>query len=172
MEKEGVLAGVVGAVGNGDLEEGLEDVDQDMVVVGADAVAVGVEEAGDLAGIGVKTRDVLAGKVVDPGGVLFLALGEGEDAAEGGDLVAGHGAVGLGHLGTKREDGDGEADGVFRRGIVAQAVEDHGQGLALGEGGEGLGNAGPDRHGGTLSRRMPDVRGISASAQGPCNDRT
>ena len=78
--------------------------------------------------------------------VFLFAFGESEDAAEGGDLVAGDGAVGLGHLGAKGEDGDGEAHGLFGGGVVAQLVEDHGQGLALGEGGEGFGDAGPDRH--------------------------
>ena len=131
MGEERVFARMVGAVGDGDLEQSLKDVDEDMVVVGTDAVAVGIEEPGDLAGIGVETCDVLPGQVVDAGGVFLFAGRKGEDAAEGGDLVTGDGAVGLGHLGTKGKDGDGEADGLFRGGRAAQAVEDDGQGFAL-----------------------------------------
>ena len=42
-----------------------------------------------------------------------------------------------------------------------------GEPFAIGEGREGVGDAGPDRHGASLSGGMALVRGISASAQGP-----
>ena len=69
--------------------------------------------------------------------------------------------------GTQREDGDGEADRTLGRRGAAQAVEDDRERLSLGEGGKRVGDAGPDRHGASLSAGSALVRGISASAQGP-----
>ena len=56
--------------------------------------------------------------------MVLFPLREGEDAAKGGDFVAGDGAVGLGHLGAEGEDGDGEADALLGGRVAAQAVED------------------------------------------------
>ena len=94
----------------------------------------------------IKARHILTGEVEDAGGVLKLGLINCEDAAEGGDLIPRHLAVGLGDLGPQRDDGDGEADGQF--GVVVDLalkfVEDNGKRLALGECRQRFGDAGPD----------------------------
>ncbi len=150
MGQERILAGVIAAIGDRDLKQGFQNIDQHMVVIGADRMAIGIEKPRDLAGIGVKPRHILPCQVEDMGGMFLFAFGEGEDAAKGGDFVAGHGAIGLGHLGPKGKDGDGKADRLLGWRHAAQFVEDHRQRLAFGKGGKGFGDAGPDRHGQTI----------------------
>ncbi len=59
-----VFAGVILAIGKGDVEQPLHQVDQHVAVVGA-------EHGADLGGIGVKARHILTGEVEDTGGVLL-----------------------------------------------------------------------------------------------------
>ena len=58
---------------------------------------------------------------------------------------------------------------IAEQGIILAGalVEDNRQGLSLGKGGKGFGDAGPDRHAATITGAGAVVRGISASAQGP-----
>ena len=58
----------------------------------------------------VKSSDILTGQIEDFRSARLLTLGNGEDAAEGGDLVACNLAIGFGHLGPQGDDGDGESD--------------------------------------------------------------
>jgi len=136
LTQEGILMRVIVAIGHGDVEKPLHQVDQDRIA--------GPEHAGDAARVKVIARHILPGEIEDPAGLRRVLGRDGEDLAEGGDLVAGDAAVGLGHLGAQRDHRDGEGDRAFRR--RPQAVEDGRQPLALGQGGNGLGDAGPERH--------------------------
>ncbi len=140
--KEPFLALVVAAVGEGDVEQALED-----VLEHRGAVA---EHRRDAGGVGVEAGDVLAGEVEDAGGGGLVLAGDLEDPAEGRDLGGADEAVGLGHLGAEADDGDGEGDAALGR---AAAIEDGKQALAAGdEGGDRLGDKGPDRHRAEVSR--------------------
>jgi hypothetical protein len=55
----------------------------------------------------------LLGEVEDTRDVLHLAFRDLEHFLEGVDLVHGDDAVGLGHLGAKRDHADGECDLIF-----------------------------------------------------------
>ena len=61
-------------------------------------------------GIGLEAGNVLLGEVVEPRDVALLLGRHGEDLLEGADLVPGDDAVGLRHLGRKRDHGDREGD--------------------------------------------------------------
>ena len=92
--EELLLALVVVAVGERDVEQALEDVGEHLRPV--------AEHAGDAGGVGLEAGDVLAGEVEDAGGGGLVLGGDAEDLAEGGDLGDVHQAVGLGHLGAER----------------------------------------------------------------------
>jgi hypothetical protein len=141
--QEGLLALVVAAVGEGDLEQALEDVLEHPRLV--------AEHCRDALGVGVEAGDVLAREVEDAGGGGLVGGGDLEHLAEGGDLGRAHEAVGLGHLRPEADDGDGEGDAVLRR---AAALEVGKQRLAARDDrGDGFLNAAPERHGPQSSSR-------------------
>ena len=115
MAQESILAGVIASIGHRDLKQGFQNIDQHMMVIGADRMAIRVEKPRDLAGIGVEPRHILPRQVEDAGGMVLFAFRKGEDAAKGGDFVAGHGAIGLGHLGPKGKDCDCKGNRPFGR---------------------------------------------------------
>ena len=96
------------AIGLGDVEQAVEQFLEDG--------GVGGEHAGDLARIRLVSGGGFARLVEHPGDVPDLGRRHLEDLAEGGDLVPGHHAVGLGELGAEGDDGDGEADLLGRVG--------------------------------------------------------
>ncbi len=144
---------MIGSVRNGDEEQPLHQVFQHIAVVGP-------EHGGDLAGIGVKARNILPRKVIDPRRIGGFHLVDREDAAEGRHLVLRDLPVGLCDLSPQRDDGDGEADRKLRRlvNLALKPVEDNRKRFALREGGQGFGNAGPDRHMTIIVRLRTEVR--------------
>ena len=70
----------------------------------------GPAQARKLLRIGLVTRDVLTGEIVEPRNVARLFRRKIEDLAERGNLGFGYDAVRLGHLGRKRDDRHGEGN--------------------------------------------------------------
>ena len=105
----GELLLVYHAVGAGDVEQPVEQFLQHRRVV--------PEHAADLLGVGLEAAGVLARLVEQAADVLELVGRDVEHLLEGGDLVVGDPAVGLGHLGAEHDDGDREGDplGCVRR---------------------------------------------------------
>ena len=102
------------SIGKGDVEQPAEQVLQHAAIPG--------EHAADLAGVTLEARGALAGKIEDQPQMRLLTRRHLEHLAEGGDLVAGHSAVRLGHLGAQRDHGDGESDAVPGIGAARRAA--------------------------------------------------
>ena len=75
---------------------------------------VGGKEAPDLPRVALKPMGAPARQVEDQPDVILLARRNLKDLAKGGNLVAGDGAVGPGHLGAQRDDRDRERDAPVR----------------------------------------------------------
>ncbi|MNT25237.1 hypothetical protein D3C72_1607470 [compost metagenome] len=88
------------AVGGGDVEQAVEHMFQRIGTV--------VEEARDLAGIGVVAGHILLGQVEDPNDLLFMAMRHFHRGAESALFGGSHGAIGHGHLGGQRDQRQGE----------------------------------------------------------------
>ncbi|MCR6673886.1 MAG: hypothetical protein NVV79_21795 [Devosia ginsengisoli] len=88
------------AVGRGDIEQTVEHM--------LERIGTVVEEARDLAGIGVVAGDILLGQVEHADHLLFMAMGDFHRGAEGALLGGGHRAVGHRHLGGERDQRQGE----------------------------------------------------------------
>ncbi len=116
LEERG-LARMEDAVGLGDLEQPVEDVFQQRGIAG--------EHLGDLAGIGLVAGGVLLRQAEDAVDAGLLAWRDAEQTMEGLDLVVGHRAVGLRHLGGERDHRDGEDDArrIARRDLLHLAVD-------------------------------------------------
>ena len=81
-------------------------------------LAITFEHGRQLLGVGLVARHVLLGEIENAGDVLHLALRNLEHLLEGVHLVHGDDAVGLGHLGAKRDHAHGEGDLILRRTIL------------------------------------------------------
>ena len=103
--QEIALALMQHAVGLGDVEQPVEDILQHRAVLAARAA-----QPRHPLGIGLEAGDVLLGEVVEPRDVARLVGRHREDLLEGADLVLRDDAVGLRHLGRKRDHGDREGD--------------------------------------------------------------
>ncbi len=164
--QEMIFVRMVGAVGHGDMEKALEQIGQHAVIL--------VEHSPDPPGVKLEPRHILTREIEDPRGIGLFLRRDPEDVAEGGNLVAGDLAVGLGHFRAQCDHRDGEGDGTFRR--LPAAFEQRRKPLAVGEGRQGFGDAAPDRHAGQHNparRRCQRVnRGFSASARDPASGRT
>ena len=113
--EELVLLGMQHAVGSRHVHEALEHVLQKLAVV--------LEQGRDLAGVGLVAGHVLLGQiehVLDVGGLLGR---KAEDLGEGVVLQRRDHAVGLGHLGAERDDGDREGNVFLRLAAVALEAE-------------------------------------------------
>ena len=136
--QEFLFAGVVAPVGHRDLEQPFEDVLEDLRPVR--------EHPPNAAGIDVEAGDVLPRQVEDPCCGLLVLRRDPEHLPERRDFRGLHLSVRLGHLRPEPHDRDREGDRGLRR--AAAAVEHGRQRLPAGdEGGDRVGDAGPDRHG-------------------------
>ena len=95
-----MFGGVQRAIGGADDDHALDHVVQHRIACR--------EHARDPPRPGVVSGNVLPGQIEDAAGVLFLGPGDGEDAPERGHFRALDPAIGLGHLGGKRDHGNGE----------------------------------------------------------------
>ena len=101
-----VLGGADEAIGEGDVKKTAEKVLEDRPIIR--------KQPPDLSSVALEPGGALPGKIEDEPDVLLFARRHLKDLAEGGDLVAGHRAVGLGHLGAERNHGDRERDAATR----------------------------------------------------------
>ena len=67
-----------------------------------------------MSSVALEPGGALPGKIEDEPDVLLFVRRHLKDLAEGGDLVAGHRAVGLGHFGAERNHRDRECDATAR----------------------------------------------------------
>ena len=119
------------------MEEPLHQIDQSGIRL--------VEHGRDASGVFLETGHIGTRHIEEFGSIgLFLAR-DVKDLSKGGDFVAGHKPVRLGHLGAEANDGDGKTDRALRG--RPQTVKDLRQTLAGAERAEGIGDTGPDRHG-------------------------
>jgi len=95
----------------------------------------------DPPGIFLEARHILPRKIEHPRRARLVIAGDLEHLAERRNLVSGHQAVGLGHLRAQRDHRDRKGHAALGRG--AQFVEYGRQALALGKGGNRLGDACP-----------------------------
>ena len=132
--QELILVWMIFAVGQGDVKQPFHQV--------AKRCCIAVIHRANALRVIFKTCDILAGKVKDAGGVGLLGARNVEYLAEGGHLVAGHFAVGFGHLGTQRNHRNCKRNrAVWRR---AQFFKNRREPLAFGQGRDRVRYAGPD----------------------------
>ena len=109
-----VLGGADEAIGEGDVKKAAEKVLEDRPIIG--------KQPADLSSVALEPGGALPGKVEDEPDMLLFARRHLKHLAKGGDFVAGHGAVGLGHLGAERNHRDRERDAAARVAIRVLAV--------------------------------------------------
>ncbi len=80
------------------------------------------KQPADLSSIALEPGGAPPGKIEDEPDMLLFARRHLKDLAKGRDLVAGHRAVGLGHLGAERNHGDRERDAAARVAIRVLAL--------------------------------------------------
>jgi hypothetical protein len=106
-----------------------------------------LQHGGELLGIGLVAGHVLLGEIEDAGCVLHLRGRHLVRLFEGVDLVYSDDAVGLGHLGAKRDHADGERHLVLGPILLLIAVDDVVPGRATKQ----RADRGPDRELGSSS---------------------
>ena len=106
-QQKRIFTGMISAIRHSDVEQPLHQIAQRALIL--------TEHRTNALGIFFKARDVLTGKVEYARRALFIFARDVEDFAKGHHLVAGHQTIRLGHLGRKRNHGNGEGHGLFRR---------------------------------------------------------
>lgn len=104
--EEDQFARVQDAIGLGDFEQPIKNVFQNRRLF--------PEHTRDLRRIRLEARRVLTSKVEDAPHVCFLGRRHAKNAGKGADFIIGNPAVGLGHLGAKRDDRHREGYARFR----------------------------------------------------------
>ena len=121
--QERIFIRVVHAVGHGDVEQPFDQIVQHLGLVR--------KHLRNACGVILETGHIMTRQIEHPRRTLLVGLGDLEHFAKGGNFVAGHLPVGLGHLGPQGNHGNGEGHRPFRRG--AQTVENSRQPLTGGE---------------------------------------
>ena len=101
-------------VGERDMEQAAEEI--------LEHRAIAREQTPDLPGIAVEPGCALAGQIEDEPNMVFFAGRDLEHFAKGGNFVAGDGAIGRCHLGTKRDHRNRKGDSLPRIVSLALAV--------------------------------------------------
>src|ERR1700731_4925098 len=97
-----VLGGADEAIGESDVKKTAEEVLEHHPIIR--------KQPADLSSIALEPGGALPGKIENEPEMLLFARRHLKDLAEGGDLVAGHRAIGLGHFGAKRNHRDRDRD--------------------------------------------------------------
>lgn len=152
IPQEFIFARVIAAIGHGNVEQAFQHIGQHALVI--------VEHGADLGGIGIIARHILPGQVEHLCGIAFFLGRDVKHLAEGRHFVAGHFAIGLGHLGPQGDHGDGKGHRAFGAGLgrAAQAIKDRSKAFALHQCRDGFEDAGPDRHGQRIAAESRAVR--------------